>query len=63
MRKSRRMQDMPVLSATTLESDLGLSGSDSWLEAIDWDKVVWLVLTFTVSEQSLRSEGVMPCPS
>jgi hypothetical protein len=57
------MQDMPVLSATTLESDLGLSGSDSWLEAIDWDKVVWLVLTFTVSEQSLHSEGVMPCPS
>jgi hypothetical protein len=57
------MQDVPVLSPTSLESDLGLSGSDSWLVAIDWDKVVWLVLTFTVPEQSLHSEGVTPCSS
>lgn len=57
------MQDMQPRNATSLESDLGQCASDSWLEAIDWDKVVWLVLTFTVPEQALLSERVSTCPS
>lgn len=57
------MQDMPTPNTRSLESDLGPSSSDSWLEAIDWDRVVWLVLTFTVPEQALLSEGGVSCPS
>jgi hypothetical protein len=55
------MQDMPTPIATSLEGDLGLPGSNSWLEVIDWDNVVWLILTFTVPEQALLTEGVA-CP-
>jgi hypothetical protein len=58
MRESHRIQDMPTPIATSLEGDLGLPGSNSWLEVIDWDNVVWLILTFTVPEQALLTEGV-----
>lgn len=52
------MQDMSEQNATSLASDLGLRGSDPWLEAIDWDRVVWLILTFTVPEQPPRAGSV-----
>lgn len=58
--KLNTMQDVTALVATSIQNDLGVHGSGSWLDAVDWDNVLWLILTFTVSEQALLSDGVSP---